>query len=119
MATKTIRAPGVSVPVRIASHSWSCTRISVAKKAPEPDHRSPKAIRSLRVNRSADDRQERLLEGHRTDRRRQAVPKGQVHDLVDPLRPCDYVEGVPLLDDVAEGFEQVPLVAPGLNRDSL
>src|SRR2546422_846008 len=118
MSTKTIRAPGVSVPVRIASHSWSCTRISVAKKAPEPDHRSPKAIRSLRVNRSADDRQERFLEGHRTDRGRETVPKGEVHDLVDPLRPRDDVEGVALFDDAAEGLEQVALVAPVLDRDT-
>src|SRR5438309_7010320 len=118
MATKMIRAPGVSVPVRIASHSWSCTRISVAKKAPEPDHRSPKAIRSLRVDRPADNRQERFLEGHRTDCGRETVPKCEVHDLVDPLRPRDDVEGVPLFDDAAEGLEQVALVAPVLDRDT-
>src|SRR2546430_9721921 len=118
MATKMIRAPGVSVPVRIASHSWSCTRISVAKKAREPDHRSPKAIRSLRVDRPADDCQERFLEGHRTDRGRETVPKDEVHDLVDPFRPRDDVEGVPLFDDAAEGLEQVALVAPVLDRDT-
>src|SRR3989440_10658335 len=118
MATKMIRAPGVSVPVRIASHSWSCTRISVAKKAPEPDHRSPKAIRSLRVDRPADNRQERFLEGHWTDRGRETVPKGEVHDLVDPLRPRDDVEGVPLFDNAAKGLEQVALVAPVLDRDA-
>src|SRR5205807_4810686 len=117
MATNTISAPGVSVPVTIASHSWSCTRISVAKKAPEPDQRSPRAMRSLGVDRSADDGQERLLEGHRTHRRRQAVSKGQVHDLVDPLRPCDHVQGVPLFDQLAEGLEQIPLAAPVLDGD--
>src|SRR5437762_14353825 len=98
MATNTISAPGVSVPVTIASHSWSCTRISVAKKAPEPDQRSPKAMRSLRVDRSAHDGQEGFLEGHRADRRRQAIPASEVHDLVEPLGPRHHVDGVPPLD---------------------
>src|SRR5205814_4109994 len=102
MATNTISAPGVSVPVTIASHSWHYTRISVAKKAPEPDQRSPRAMRSLGVDRSADDRQERLLEGHRTHRRRQAVSKAHVHDLEAPLRPCDHIQGGPLFDHLAQ-----------------
>src|SRR5256885_1421584 len=118
MATNTIRAPGVSVPVTIASHSWSCTRISVAKKAPEPDQRSPKAMPALRVDRSAHDGQECFLEGHRADRRRQAIPESEVHDLMDPLGPRDHVEGVPLLDQLAEGLEQIPLVAPVLDGDA-
>src|SRR5947199_9622751 len=115
MATNTISAPGVSVPVTIASHSWNCTRISVAKKAPEPDQRRPRAMRSLGVDRSADDRQERLLEGHRTHRRRQAVSKGHVHDLVDSLWLCDHIQGVPCFVQLAEGLERIPLGAPVLD----
>src|SRR5438552_16646179 len=106
MATNTISAPGVSVPVTIASHSWNCTRISVAKKAPEPDQRSPRAMRSLGVDRSADDGQERLLEGHRTHCRRQAVSKGHVHDLGHPLPLCERVQGVPVRDLLADALEQ-------------
>src|SRR2546422_8789185 len=68
IATKISKAPGVRVPVTIASHSWNWTRISVARKTPVPLHRSPKAIRSLRVDRAADDREERLLQGHGPDR---------------------------------------------------
>ncbi len=50
MATNTRRAPGVSVPVTIASHSCSCTRISVARNIPDPDHFRPNAILSLRID---------------------------------------------------------------------
>src|SRR2546426_473635 len=62
IATKINKAPGVRVPVTIASHSWNWTRISVARKTPVPPHRSPSAIRSLRVDRATDDR-EPLREG--------------------------------------------------------
>src|SRR5207247_10975865 len=107
MATNTIRAPGVSVPITIASHSWNCTRISVAQKAPEPDQRSPRAMRSLGIDRSADDRQERLLEGHRTYRRRQAVSKGHVNDLVDSIRTCDHIQGTPLFDHMTDSLYNI------------
>src|SRR6266487_631930 len=68
-ATNTRSAPGVSVPVTIASHSCSWTRISVARNMPDTDHFSPNAIVSLRVDRTSDDREERLLEGHGSDGR--------------------------------------------------
>src|SRR5437773_1959290 len=83
--TNTINAPGVRVPVKIASHSWSCTRISVARKTPEPAQRSRNAIRSLLVDRSSDDREEGLFEGDGADRRGQLVAEGKVHDFVDSL----------------------------------
>src|SRR5438309_1149738 len=95
MATNTISAPGVSVPVTIASHSWNCTRISVAKKAPEPDQRRPRAMRSLGVDRSADDRrpvqehERRLGRHHRGDHR--ALPlsaaQGDAETVTDLLEP--------------------------------
>src|SRR2546426_6571163 len=84
IATKINKAPGVSVPVTIASHSWNWTRISVARKTPVPPHRSPKAIRSLRVDRAPDDREERLLQGHGPDGGGQVFAQRDVHDLVDP-----------------------------------
>src|SRR5207245_10553381 len=85
IATNTISAPGVRVPVTIASHSWSCTRISVARNIPEPDHFSPNAIGSLRVDRAPDDRAECLLEGHRPHGARQPCAERDVHAHVNRL----------------------------------
>src|SRR2546428_4842017 len=110
IATNTISAPGVRVPVTIASHSWSCTRISVARNIPEPDHFSPIAIGSLRVDRAPDDREERLLEGHRPDRGRQLVPERDVHDLVDPLRLRDHVQRRALRDRLPKRGEEAATV---------
>src|SRR6266540_3448459 len=118
MATNTRSAPGVSVPVRIASHSCSWTRISVARNIPEPDHFSPNAILSLRVDRPADDREERLLQGHGPDRRREAVPQRDVHHLVDSLRLCDDMERGSFRDGLPEGGEQLAVVPAVLDRDA-
>src|SRR5881296_975372 len=118
IATKINKAPGVSVPVTIASHSWNWTRISVARKTPVPPHRSPKAIRSLRVDRAPDDREERLLQGHGPDGGGQVFAQRDVHDLVDPRRFHDHVQGVPLFDALAEGGELLPMVAAVLDRDA-
>src|SRR5919198_6291513 len=117
IATNIRRAPGVRVPVTIASHSCSCTRISVTRKAPDPDHRHPKTMPSLRVDRSADDRQERLLEGHGAHGRGQPGPEGEVHDLMDLLGPHDHMEDATLLGRPAERFEQVPMTASVLDGD--
>src|SRR5712692_4639943 len=114
-ATKIRSAPGVRVPVTIASHSWSCTRISVARNTRVPDHRNPKATASLLVDRPTDDRQEGLLERNRSDRRRQSVPEGEVHDLVDFFGPRDHGQGVPFLDRVSEGPEQIALTSAVLD----
>src|ERR1700704_3738605 len=115
-ATKIRSAPGVSVPVTIASHSWSCTRISVVRKTRVPDHRNPKPIASFLIDRPADDRQEGLLEGNGSDRGGQSAPKGEVHDLVDSFGPCDQGDRGPFLDGVPKGPEQVALAAPVLDR---
>src|SRR5712692_268196 len=118
IATKISKAPGVSVPVTIASHSWNWTRISVARKTPVPPHRSPKAIRSLRVNRPTDDREECFLQRHRTDGGGQVLAQGDVHDLVDPPRFRNHMQCVPLFDALAEGGELRPMVASVLDRDA-
>src|SRR5437870_1229191 len=110
IATNTISAPGVRVPVTIASHSWSCTRISVARNIPEPDHLSPDAIGSLRVDRAPDDREECLLEGHRPHGGRQPVAERNVHDLVNPLRLRDHVQRCALRDGLAKRDEQFAMV---------
>src|SRR3989442_5205130 len=91
IATKINKAPGVRVPVTIASHSWNWTRISVARKTPVPPHRSPSAIRSLRVDRATDDREERFLQGHRPDPAGQVFAQVHVHALLLPLRFRDHV----------------------------
>src|SRR5207245_3836055 len=117
-ATKISKAPGVSVPVTIASHSWNWTRISVARKTPVPPHRSPKAIRSLRIDRPTDDREERFLQSHRPDGGGQVLAQRDVHDFVDPLRFRDHVQRVPLFDALAEGGELLPMVPAVLDRDA-
>src|SRR6266487_2722684 len=83
---------------------------------PDPDHFSPNAIVSLRVDRTSDDREERLLEGHGSDGRREAVPQGDVHHLVNAFRFRDYVQRGPLIDGLPERSEQVPVVPPVLDR---
>src|SRR5881397_1543190 len=118
IATKINKAPGVSVPVTIASHSWNWTRISVARKTPVPPHRSPNAIRSLRVDRTTDDREERLLQGHGPDGGGQVFAQCDVHDLVHPRRFRDHVQRVPLFDALAEGGELLPMVPAVLDRDA-
>src|SRR5712692_8366245 len=116
-ATKIRSAPGVSVPIAIASHSWSCTRISVARKTRVPDHRNPKAMASLLVDGPTDDRQERLLQRHGSDRRRQSVPEGEVHDLADFFGSRDHRQGGPFLDHLPEGSEQIALASAVLDGD--
>src|SRR5207245_3767863 len=118
IATKINKGPGVRAPVTIASHSWNWTRISVARKTPVPPHRSPNAIRSLRVDRPTDDREERFLQGHRPDRGGQVFAQRDVHDFVDPRRFGDHVQRVPLFDALAEGGELLPMVAAVLDRDA-
>src|SRR5437899_3079099 len=118
IATKINKAPGVSVPVTIASHSWNWTRISVARKTPVPPHRSPKAIRSLRVDRATDDREERFLQRHGPDRGGQVFAQRDVHDLVDSPRFRDHVKCVPLFDALAERGELLPMVSAVLDRDA-
>src|SRR2546427_6329207 len=118
IATKINKAPGVSVPVTIASHSWNWTRISVARKTPVPPHRSPNAVRSLRVDRPTDDREERFLQGHRPDRGGQVFAQRDVHDFVDPRRFGDHVQRVPLFDALAEGGELLPVVPAVLDREA-
>src|SRR6266545_8038712 len=115
-ATKTRRAPGVSVPVTIASHSWSCTRISVARNILEPDHFRPNAIVSLRIDRTSDDREERLLEGHGPDGRREAVPQRDVHHFVNAFRFRDDVQRGSFRDRLPERGEHVPMVPAVLDR---
>src|SRR5437899_10893959 len=110
IATKISKAPGVRVPVTIASHSWNWTRISVARKTPVPPHRSPNAIRSLRVDRPTDDREERFLQGHRPDRGGQVFAQCDVHDLVDPRRFRDHVQRVALFDPLTERGVLLPMV---------
>src|SRR5438552_190644 len=116
-ATKISRAPGVSVPVTIASHSWNWTRISVAKKTPVPPHRSPNAIGSLRIDRATDDREERLLEAHRPHGGGQVLPQRHIHDFVDPPGLRDHVQRIPFLDALAERSEPLPMVPAVLDRD--
>src|SRR5437870_12365526 len=110
IATKINKAPGVSVPVTIASHSWNWTRISVARKTPVPPHRSPKAIRSLRVDRATDDREERFLHRHGPDRVGQVFAQRDVHDLVDWPRFCEHVNCLPLFDTLVQRGELSLLV---------
>src|SRR2546422_10531168 len=102
IATKINKAPGVRVPVTIASHSWNWTRISVARKTPVPPHRSPSAIRSVRVDRATDDREEGFLQGHRPDRGGQVCAQCDVDDLLDPRRFRDRGRRVALFDAVPE-----------------
>src|SRR5207244_7069939 len=116
IATKINKAPGVSVPVTIASHSWNWTRISVARKTPVPPHRSPKAIRSLRVDRATDDREERFLQRHGPDRRGQVFAQRDGHDLVDSPRFRDQVECGHLFDALDGMREVLPLVAVAVDR---
>src|SRR6059036_10015 len=118
IATKINKAPGVSVPVTIASHSWNWTRISVAKKTPVPPHRSPNAIGSLRVDRATDDREECLLEAHGPNGGGQVLPQRHVHDFVDAPGLRDDVQRIPFRDALAERSEPLPMVPAVLDRDA-
>src|SRR5204862_463488 len=102
IATTTINAAGGRLPVKIASHSWSCTRVSVARKTPEAAQRSRNAMPSLLVDRSSDDREEGFFEGDGADRRGQLVAEGKVHDFVAPLGTRAHGAGRPLLHGPSE-----------------